>query len=318
MLIWIAVGIAALAAACAFMAWLSFRRCGVIEGLLLVDGRPAPEGMPVACEIVDHKDDSVLSNHFTLAIHNEYAETRSDGTFTFKGVRAGDVTLGRCYGTLKRTRAWLGLLPIIEEDADPQDYEQLIVVKGGASVRVVLGEGGRTVRGRMILPEAFALSENERRSVVNVLWGDTDSPKPPEGLDDAGKIAWWKSISNTPEGLAWREVTSRRYQVAPDADGNFEVRNVVPGNYRLISSWNNYAEECGADEKRLDAMSSRFLVPPVGDEDARTVEAGVLPLKMVLVVLDAEMNSAKPVTETVATHHGDASPGVQPPPGLSS
>jgi hypothetical protein len=280
MLIWIAAVIAALASAGAFLAWLSFRRCGVIEGLLLVDGQPAPAGMLVACEIVDHEDDSVLPNHFTLTIHNEYAETRSDGTFNFKGVRAGDVTLGRCYGKLKRGRTCLGLLPIIEEDADPQDYEQLAVVKGGASVRVVLGEGGRTVRGRMILPEAFALSERERLSVVNVLWGDTDAPEPPEGLDDAGKIAWWKSISQTPEGLAWREVTSRRYHVAPDAEGNFEVRNVVPGNYRLRSSWNNYSDACSADEKSLVAQSIRLVVPPADGEDERAVETGELALKI--------------------------------------
>lgn len=280
MLIWIAAGIATLVAVGIFMAWRSYRRCGVIEGLLLVDGLPAPEGVLVACEIVDHKDDSGLPNHFTLTIHNEYAETRSDGTFTFKGVRAGEVTLGRCYGTLKRGRTCLGLLPIIEEDADPQDYEQLVVVKGGASVRVVLGEGGRTVRGRMILPEAFALSEHERLSVVNVLWGDTDAPKSPEGLDDAGKIAWWKSISQTPEGVAWREVTSRRYQVAPDAEGNFEVRNVVPGNYRLISSWNNYSDACGADEKSLHAQSIRIAVSPADGEEDKVVETGALKLEV--------------------------------------
>lgn len=280
MLIWIAAGIATLVAVGNFMAWRSYRRCGVIEGLLLVDGQPAHEGMLVACEVVDHKDDSVLPSHFTLTIHNEYAETRSDGTFTFKGVRAGDVTLGRCYGTLKRTRACFGLLPIVEEDADPQDYEQLIVVKGGASVRVVLGKGGRTVRGRMILPEAFALSENERRSVVNVLWGDTDSPKPPEGLDDACKIAWWKSISQTSAGLAWREVTSRRYQVAPDAGGNFEVGNVVPGNYRLMSSWNNYSDACGADQKSLHAQSNRIVVLPVDGNNELTVETGELKLEI--------------------------------------
>jgi hypothetical protein len=280
MLSWIAAGIAALVTAGALMAWRSFRRCGVIEGLLLVDGQPAPEGMLVACEIVDHKDDTVLPNHFTLMIHNEYAETRSNGTFTFKGVRVGEVTLGRCYGTLKRSRVCFGLLPVIEEDADPQDYERLVVVKGGASVRVVLGERGRTVRGRMILPEAFALSERERLSVVNVLWGDTDAPEPPEGLDDAGKIAWWKSISQTPEGVAWREVTSRRYHVTPDAEGNFEVRNVVPGNYRLRSSWNNYSDACGADEKSLDALSIRLVVPPADGEDERAVETGELALKI--------------------------------------
>ncbi len=280
MLIWIAAVIAALAAAGAFMAWLSFRRRGDIEGLLLVDGKSAPEGMLVACEIVDHKDDSVLPNHFAVMIHNEYAETRSDGTFTFKGVRAGEVTLGRCYGTLKRSRVCFGLLSVVEEDADPQDYERLVVVKGCTSVRVVLGKGGRTVRGRMILPEAFALSERERLSVVNVLWGDTDAPKSPEELEDTGKIARWKSISQTPEGLAWREVTSRRYQVAPDAEGNFEVRNVVPGNYRLISSRNNYSEECDAKEKSMHAQSIRIVVPPAeGDED-RVVETGALKLEV--------------------------------------
>ncbi len=36
------------------------------------------------------------------------------------------------------------------------------------------------------------------------------------------------------------------------------------------------------------------------------------------LALEAEMNSAEPVTETVATHPGDVSSGVQPPPGLSS
>ena len=280
MLIWVAGGIATLVAVGVFMAWRPYRRCGVIEGLLLVDGHPAPEGVLVACEIVDHEDDSVLPSHFTVTIHNEYAETRSDGSFTFKGVRAGDVTLGRCYGALKRSRACFGLLPIIEEDADPQDYEQLVVVKGGASMRVVLGEGGRTVRGRMILPESFALSERERLSVVNVLWGDTDAPKPPEALDDAGKIAWWKSISQTPVGLAWREVTSRRYQVAPDAEGNFEVRNVVPGDYRLISTWNNYTEECDAKEKSMYARSIRIVVPPADGEEDKVVETGAVKLEV--------------------------------------
>jgi len=280
MLIWIAAGIATLVVAGALMAWRSSRRCGIIEGLLLVDGLPAPEGMLVACEIMDHKDDNVLPSHFTLTIHNEYAETRSDATFTFKGVRTGDVTLGRCYGTLKRSRACFGLLPIVEEDAGPQDYERLVVVKGGASVGVVLGEGGRTVRGRMILPDSFVLSERERLSVVNVLWGDTDAPKPPEGLDDAGKIAWWKSISQTPVGLAWREVTSRRYHVAPDVEGNFEVRNVVPGNYRLMSSWNNYSEECDAKEKSMYARSIRIVVPPADGEEDKVVEAGALKLKI--------------------------------------
>ncbi len=36
------------------------------------------------------------------------------------------------------------------------------------------------------------------------------------------------------------------------------------------------------------------------------------------LALEAEMNSAEAVTETVATHPGDVSSGAQPSPGLSS
>lgn len=281
MLTWNLTVVAVLVAVCRLLAWFYIRRYGRIEGLLLADGLPSPAGTLVACQIVEDEAVDELPGHYSFTIRNVYAETRRDGTFTFKGVRAGEVTLGRSYGVLTRHRESFELLPVFEDVDGSQDHERVVFVIGGATVRVVLGEGGRVVRGQMILPEEFAPIEIEALAGLSSLWGDADGPEAPKGLDDAEREAWWKEVTQTPEGRAWREATSRGYHVAADAKGHFEVRNVAPGNYRLRCIASMGLEEGGVTGKRIYAQSIRIAVPQAHGEEDGGVEIGVLTLEVV-------------------------------------
>jgi hypothetical protein len=218
---------------------------------------------------------------FSLTIHNRYAETSQDGRFNFKEIRAGEVTLGRSHVTLKKRTCCFGLATIYDEEPDEIDCEQLVVVAARKRVRVVLGVGCRTVRGRLILPAELQTKESEPVSSTVYLIGDADGPKAPEGIDMAARVGWWKEASQTEDGIAWREAVSRRYHVTPDASGNFVVDNMKPGRYiALVLSVALFDEQESTCAPEWDTGETEPFCVPVGSDSAATavVDLGDLPV----------------------------------------
>ena len=105
---------------------------GAIDGTLLLNGSPAPEGTLVACEISESSEmDS--SGHFSVTMYRNYATTEQDGSFRFENLPAGDVTWGKTGPT--SVKRYLGGFVTLEKDSFG-DFEGETIAKVNA--------GGRT------------------------------------------------------------------------------------------------------------------------------------------------------------------------------
>ena len=281
MLVWISVGLAIVSVTGIWLLRRESLRCGQIDGALLVDGQLAPEGILVACQITNQTVLPCSPMCFSLMVHNRYAETSRDGVFTFKEIPAGNVTLGRFHGTLKKRVYCFGLITIHDEEPVMVDSEQLVVVEAKKRVRVVLGEGCLNVRGRLVLPLELQATESASSSSTVWFMGDAEGPIAPEGIDMAARAAWWKEASRTPDGIAWVEAVSRRYFATPDHDGNFVVPYMKPGRYTAhvlsAGSPDEHKSACGQGWNQGD--SACFSVS-VGNDSAASevVELGDLPV----------------------------------------
>ena len=271
----------ALAACWVFIRWYTSRRFGYIDGVLLIDGQPAPDGSLLACEILYHEEADECDSSFTISVHNEYAETRDGGRFVFGPLPPSEVTIGRAYGRLERKRHLFGLLRLTGEMPGHQDREKRVAVKRGERSRVVLGEGCCSIQGRIVLPAALRSKIDWTRSEWIYLWGETQESQAPEGLNTATPTSWWKEFSESEEGLAWREAVSRHYHLKPDLEGNFTVSNVLPGRYlvRMISS--SSSDEHDMAKKSYEGESAPFDVAEAScAEGALAFDLGDVPMKV--------------------------------------
>ena len=110
----------------------------------------------------------------------------------------------------------------------------MITVKPGETTKATVGGGGRTVVGRVVLPEGsklvvdWTVSYNQWNGVV------PEVPVPPN-LSPQERKVWYATWEGSPAGQAHRAAQRGRgfHAVAINADGSFRVEDVRPGTYSL-------------------------------------------------------------------------------------
>jgi len=180
---------------------------GSIEGVLYIDGEPAPAGVWVACDyVVPQADDS-------FSFGSKRRKTTSSGRFRFPRIPAGEAGLGRCHCDIKGC---------------PNDVERRVEVRTGEATFVELGRGTGRIKGQFAFPEG--LTEAPRWKSVPLIWIECLGPDPEniEGrlLEFSGE---WRRSSYSPD--TWKEDDLRWCLVRVDDCGVFEVSGVHPGHY---------------------------------------------------------------------------------------
>ena len=182
---------------------------GSIEGVLYIDGEPAPAGEWVSCDyVVPQADDSFTQD-------NMRRRTSADGRFRFSRIPAGEVGLGRCHCDVKGC---------------PNDVERRVEVRTAETTFVELGKGAGRIKGQFSFPEG--LTKTPRWENVPLIWVECLGPDPDHAEDRILEYSGdWRRSSCSPDN--WKQDDLRWYLVRVDGSGAFEVSGLHPGHYGL-------------------------------------------------------------------------------------
>jgi hypothetical protein len=182
---------------------------GAIEGVLYIDGEPAPPGAWVTCDFVNPWRDE------GFAFDGKRRKTSAGGRFRFSRVPAGEAGLGRCHCDIKGC---------------PNDVERRVEVRTRETTFVELGKGAGRIKGQFAFPEG--LTETPAWENVPLIWIQCLGPDPEhiEGrlLEYSGD--WRRTIYSSD---IWKQDDLRWCLVRVDGSGAFEVSGLQPGHYGL-------------------------------------------------------------------------------------
>lgn len=234
---------------------------GSLEGILFIDGKPAPRGTRVTCCHVTISDDS----DGCFEIDQKNTRTRRDGRFHFSFVPAGEVGVGRLF-------TWGG--------HRYGEVDRRIEVRAGESTYVELGAGKACVGGRLLAPEGFPTPVDWKRHPP--FWLECIGPAP--GAEDSEQVieysGRWRAVGAGDR--PWRQDHLRWRFVPVGPDGAFKVSGLHPGEYVLEMSacvredggteidWSELRPVIGPMGHRIQ----RILVPPSGDGEVVIIDAG--------------------------------------------
>jgi len=195
-----------------------------VEGRFLIGDKPAV-GQAV---VMSRRDDAPPDRKLPRVIRMRFAETDADGRFAFDRVPAGPAYLGR-------------RVPIGGGRMFTQSMELPINPEPGQTLTVQLGGAGRAATGRLIAPAD--LHPNWRFEFCAI---ETPAPAfkptyPPnwETMSTQDRRDWlakWQSSEEAKAYHAKRDAyydNRRTYAFSPDANGNFRIEDVPPGEYQL-------------------------------------------------------------------------------------
>lgn len=98
---------------------------------------------------------------------------------------------------------------------------------------VTLGTEGRSVVGRLMVPERADLKLDTLTIAVSSKDITHTNPIEPKGLDEESSKTWWDAYWDSAEGRQYRESGRRSFTTAIDVNGRFHFPNLPPGKYRL-------------------------------------------------------------------------------------
>ena len=238
---------------------LTLEPWGRIEGTVRVGAKPGA-GLDVGAYVMGPQDAGVS----WMPILKYTAKADADSRFVIDRVVPGDVTVHRVFAFEKQGTYWTHLAPV--------------TVAPGATVRVTLGGGGRTVVGRVAAPGGTA--PTRPTFAKGLLSVDLPPPTPPDFATYGAtqRQAWFAAFRKTDEGKAYY-AKQNRYGVTVDRDGRLRAEDVPPGHYTLTLSY----QAPGDVGMRPAASASREVDVPEADpgREGEPVDVGEVPLKLV-------------------------------------
>ncbi|MBX3179281.1 MAG: hypothetical protein KF886_18145 [Candidatus Hydrogenedentes bacterium] len=306
---------AALIAIVGYFLFMRFRapggRTGRIEGVLLIDGKPAPPGTPVACSLSRECSSSPRWLSFITGVPredvgqsfimwSEYTMTEDEGKFAFERIPEGKANLGRAHGGLLR-KSWLfGLVNISLESKIEADQERTVSVRANETTYVTLGVAATILRGRFVDPRDTGRTFNSVNSHCAFLSSKAELPEIPDDVPPEERDAWWKEFQASEEGLRWLERLQRMYHIAVDEQGHFSASNVQPGRYKLCAQLDHAPG--GGTARPFGEYEGIVEVPSSDNGDAPVeLDLGDLPLLLHFPLKPGEPLPAIPVRN----HKGD-------------
>ncbi len=180
---------------------------GSIEGVLYIDGKPAPPGVWVACNYaIPMKDGG-------FRFDAKCRKTSDGGRFHFPRIPVGEAGLGRSHRDIAGC---------------PNDVERRIEVRSGDTTFVELGKGTGCIKGQFAFPEG--LTETPRWENMPLIWAECLGPDPDHAEDRILEYSGdWRRSSCSPDN--WKQDDLRWYLVRVDGSGAFEVSGLHPGHY---------------------------------------------------------------------------------------
>lgn len=320
--LWVLGIVATVAVLLAALARLLIRRLrapggktGRIEGVLLIDGKPASPGTPVACHL--SRETSVLprlTSFFTgesrnerepghsFVLWSEFTMTENKGKFVFKNVPVGDVGVGRAYGQTLRKSILFGWVAVSNDSEVKSDHERNVAVKANETSHITLGAPATHVLGRFVNSKDAADTLQGLSAECAFLSNSCDAPTIPHDIPTEKQDAWWRDFWKSEEGRSWQERAQRMYHVQVDSQGGFDIPNVRPGRYKFHAQLNKTANATESDSRPFGEYKGIIEIP--GDPEspvAATLDLGELPLQVFTRLEPGELLPSV----TVRNHKGD-------------
>jgi beta-lactamase regulating signal transducer with metallopeptidase domain len=158
----------------------------------------------------------------------------------------------------------------------------------GQTAHVTIGGGGRTVVGRVEIPESIAATQDWTWTDWNAIVLKQDRSQLPTPPDDksatpAQRRKQFEEWEKTEAGQAYKAAlyklwdSSRQYPLDPKGDGTFQLEGVAPGTYTLSVGIKRAKSTGKAQADWLAKGSVEFTVPPgVAGPDEKPVTAPVV------------------------------------------
>lgn len=230
-----------------------------IEGIHYQDGKPAPG--EIALEYVERGSGKEMKR-----VHAD-----TEGRFVFEEVEPGEVRVGRFveYVRIQGGASW---------PAWTSSHTRILFPKPGETLEVELGNGGWTVRGRMVAPENARIDVGWQAGSGRRLYStERDEAAPPAGLTREEVAAWRKERYDSEEARAIRG-RQRMYVVDVEEDGRFEVADVLPGSYHLYIEVDDAAKDQDKTGPMGAGMASLAVTVPEGE--GGEVDLGAITVKL--------------------------------------
>lgn len=247
----------------------SSRKEGRIEGILMIDGKPAPKDVKVGCEYL------VLSNRKfqggRLATkESQVAATDAAGKFVFPSVQHGPVTLGRMVNTPQNDHLLFGLIPVKTWFSGEIDQERQIIVPTRQTVQVTLGDGV-VIRGQLALPAGITVAVDS----ANLVEAPVERKPPVDIISTERERTLKERVSDSNHA---NQVSLEHFVLKVSDDGEFMGHALTTKSYQVE------VELTRSDGgKLISAVSQPFVIP------APTVSApGVIDVGEIAVEFEAE------------------------------
>jgi RNA polymerase sigma factor (sigma-70 family) len=209
---------------------------GRIEGVLMI-GKNFATNQKVSAWLNKHSFDGRVDYD---------TKTDARGRFVFERVTPGAITVYRYVDTPDH-RGWIPSNPVFVD------------VNPGQTVRVEVGGSGRSVIGKLAIPQGFRLSDLvcgfSKLSTIR------HKPRQPDDYPDYSREqqdAWYESFFKTAEGKKFHQ-DERAYAVDLGDEGAFRIEDVPAGQYVLTLPFRG---RTSSDESELLALAQRDVTVP--------------------------------------------------------
>jgi len=203
------------------------RKRGRIEGVLLIDGQPAPKGVEVACKYLEITR-KLGPGRYAARSGHQYATTNTAGRFVFRSVPDGEVMLGRVHASSQPTENLQESPPAGSRGLELVESERMVTVPTGGTAQVTLGVGVVPVRGRLILPQGATVAFGGANLRPN-----RNEPVPPDDLAPAEHEKWRSNFYASIDGWAYLESKKQEFYLTVSDSGEVAGNIVVPGAFTV-------------------------------------------------------------------------------------
>ena len=219
---------------------IALRPWGRLEGTLLIHGQPGAHQLVGLSQLGAHA--------FLFHVNAFSALTDDEGRFHMEQVPPGGIMVGRVI----RSQFSNG---------------QAVEIQPGVNRRIVLGDSGRTVAGRVLVLDEAADWESWNHPAF--LRSSLPPLEQPKFNDAAQEGAWARTYWNSAAGEA-RQVAGVPYVLTLEPNGRFRADDVPPGDYELEIHYHEPSASTGAPDVCRGLLKQKVTIPkaPAGQPDA--------------------------------------------------
>ncbi len=141
-----------------------------------------------------------------------------------------------------------------------------VALVAGQTCQISLGGHGRSIVGRIKMPESGSFSFGDQLSNISMVLEQEKVPTP-ENMNLEERRAWYAKWQDSPAGEAYRRASRWEYMVL-NKDGTFRADDILPGKYTIeVKLWE--PDSGGSNTTRNFAVGKKLVEVPALAPNAR-------------------------------------------------